>query len=101
MTKRQAIKKVYAIVGTAFDGFFHDDYWLMVNKFWEALNDHEIEFCITNAEYSKDENGQPVSKQWRFEMNVQGAKVYGSIVAAGAGPVDDVLGVYDLTMALS
>ena len=57
-------------------------------------------------EYSKNESGIPSSKTWRFEidfMNDKGrpTKLFGIIVASGAGSVKDPLDKYDITAYVS
>jgi len=90
-----------AIKNARVGGFFDDEYWRPVQRIWDQFNRMGIPFSITSAEYQK-ERGTPVSKTWKFEVpftNERGRPqiVYGQVVAAGAGSVEDPLERYDVT----
>lgn len=87
-------------------GFFSDQSWEGINKVWKALDDNGIVYTMTGAEYQKDESGMPVRKQWKFEVefwNEKGrmVKIYGVMIASGAGSVEDPLDKYDIIAYVS
>ena len=82
-------------------GMFSDQSWEGINKIWRALDDNGIQYVMTDAEYQKDETGMPVRKQWKFEVEFfneksRMVKIYGVVIASGAGTVEDPLSKYDI-----
>jgi hypothetical protein len=88
---------------TAYDtkGLFSDEGWEQVNKIWNVLDENGINWAMTNSQYAQDEEGNLIRKEWKFEIyfsnkNNKPTTLYGTIVAAGAGSVNDPLEKYDL-----
>lgn len=102
MTRKKVADLVNHVIARArLTGMFRDQYWKPIQGLWKAFEQAGIPFSITKSEYEK-ENGVPVRKVWQFEVNFMNERgrpttVYGRVVAAGAGPVDDPLEVYDVT----
>ena len=87
-------------------GMFSDQSWEAINRVWKALDDNGIVYTMTGAEYQKDESGMPARKQWKFEvefLNDKGrmSKLYGVMIASGAGTVEDVFSKYDIIAYVS
>lgn len=90
-------------------GLFSDKDWSGVSQIWKAFNAYALNWQITKSDYYKDHNDpnaqMPVGKRWTFEIdftNDKGKpmKLYGSVVAAGAGTVQDPLSRYDIVVNL-
>ncbi|MFW5879941.1 MAG: hypothetical protein ACOCUV_03870 [bacterium] len=82
-------------------GLFSDEGWKQVNKIWNVLDENGINWAMTNSQYAQDEKGNLIRKEWKFEIyfsnkNNKPTTLYGTIVAAGAGSVNDPLEKYDL-----
>lgn len=106
MTKKAAKKALYELLGDKFNGFFSDEYWKPVNTFFDDLNNAGIHWALIDATYEQDEKGTPIRKRWNIVFNFLNKKenldiVYGTVVAAGAGSVNDPLGIYDLCFMVS
>jgi hypothetical protein len=109
--KSQVAKRyVNKILGEHSKGIFSDQSWEGINKIWKALDDNGIVYTMTGAEYQKDnQSGMPVRKQWKFEVefwNEKGergrmVKLYGVVIASGAGTVEDPLSRYDIIAYVS
>ena len=87
-------------------GFFSDQYWMPVKWLYSEMNKHGIDWKSTDNFYSKDKKGRPEKKTWKLEFDFtdnkgKKQKLYGNIVAAGAGSVKDPLDKYDLTFTVS
>ena len=105
-SKAAAKKYIYKLVGRSLDGFFRDEFWTPINRFWKTLHNNKITFAIDSAKYRKDKRGVPDAKIWKFQIPFEDnrgkkATIYGSITAAGAGSVKDPLDKYDVTLVLS
>ena len=102
MSKRKLVNLVnHTITKAKLNGFFRDQYWQPIQRLWKEFEKAGIPVGITKSDYEK-ERGVPVRKVWLFEVeftNERGRpdKVYGRVVAAGAGSVDDPLETYDVT----
>jgi hypothetical protein len=101
MTKQRAIRNVNKILGKLTGGLFSDDYWKPINDTFKLLSRAGIDYKITKTQYTKNSDGVPESKRWNFEIefvNNRGRvnKLYGVIVASGAGTVADPLSRYDV-----
>lgn len=106
MPRRKVMELVNKVIGQShLNGFFSDQYWKPIQGLWKNFEKAGIPFGITKSDYEHEEMGGqrvPVRKVWRFEvefLNERGrpTTVYGQVVAAGAGPVDDPLAKYDVT----
>ena len=102
MRKQQAARKVNDILHRHSKGFFTDSDWSGINRIWKDLDDEGIDYTINKSEYQKDSfSGMPTSKRWTFEVNFTNernkpTKLYGNVVASGAGTVEDPLTRYDI-----
>jgi hypothetical protein len=104
--KRKIVNMVNVVLSRAQTGGMHrDQYWQPIQRIWKVLEQAGIPYGITKSDYEHDVvDGQrvPVRKVWLFEVpftNERGRPdtVYGRVTAAGAGPVNDILSVYDVT----
>ena len=65
-----------------------------------------INWVMTDNKYRHDERGRPSAKEWKFEVyfhdkNQRFKTLYGIVIAAGAGSVEDPLDRYDLVAYVS
>lgn len=103
MKKPKAMRKVNEVLSRHTKGFFRDEDWSNVKRaVWDELEREGITYSITSAEYQKDDRGVPVSKTWKLQIEWvndrgQAQTMYGVVVAAGAGTVEDPMSRYDLT----
>ena len=88
-------------------GFYSDKDWSNVNQIFKTFNQYGLDLQIISADYYKDHNNptsqMPVGKKWKFEISFNNnkgklTKLYGTVVAAGAGTVEDPLSKYDITV---
>ena len=102
-TRAQARKIVQNIINKLpINGLFSDTYWQGPKMVWEALTENNIDWVINNSQYKKDEKGNPISKQWIFEIEFVNQrskpdKLTGQINAYGAGSIQQPLDKYDMT----
>lgn len=90
------------IASPIFKGFFTDEYWAPIQSFFEKLGELNIKYNLIKSEYHHNEQGEMSSKRWSLEfpfINHTGKEfiVYGTIVASGAGTIENPLGRYDVT----
>jgi len=102
--KPKLVRAVNKTIGNVSRGFFTDEHWRGPKKVWDALSVMGLDWDIMGSSY----NGTmpPESKTWKFEIkftNERGkpAKLYGHLVASGAGSVDDPLSRYDIVTYVS
>lgn len=108
MTKKQAKDWVNRLMDPHTRGIFQDQYWRPINAIWKNLETKNIPFAITHSEYEYDgdrSNG-PIRKVWMFEIDFHNERgqtetLYGRITAAGAGPVEEPLKIYDVVAYVS
>jgi len=105
MTKQKATRIVNNILSTHSKGLFSDN-WGAITNLFKTLRANGIDADITSSQYSHTTEGIPNSKKWRFEidfMNDKGrpTKLFGVVIAAGAGSVEDPLDRYDITAYVS
>lgn len=86
-------------------GILRDEYWKGPQQVWKSLDAAAFDWVITDNFYTK-EDGVPVRKTWKFEIyftNDKGRKttIYGTLIASGAGSVDDPLEAYDVIVTAS
>jgi len=94
-------------------GFFNDEYWQPIQKLWKEFEKLELNFTPMGSKYEHYgitfSDGQthniPVRKIWKFEIRFLNNRdkadvIYGTITAAGAGPHEDPLDRYDVTVTL-
>jgi hypothetical protein len=106
MNRRQASRKVNEILSRHTKGFFTDESWVPVNAIWKDLTDEGIDWTLENTKYDHDRDNVPTSKTWKFKVDFQNERgrpttMYGVVVAAGAGSVQDPLSRYDLVAYVS
>lgn len=82
-------------------GLKDDDSWQSVYGFFNVLSKLNIDWEVTDSEYSENQDGNPSGKTWKLEFKFQNQKgkdsvIYGSITASGAGTVEYPLAQYDL-----
>ena len=91
-------------------GFYNDKDWSNVNQIFKIFNQHGLDWQIISSDYYQDHNNPtsqtPVGKKWKFEISFNNnkgklTKLYGTVVAAGAGTVEDPLSKYDITIQVS
>lgn len=102
LSNEQARNKVRYIMSHFTKGIFNDESWVPVNGIWKVFNDIGLDWSMTDSFYRHTHTGEPTSKTWEFEIrftNKSGrtTTMYGSVIAAGAGTVEDPLSKYDLT----
>jgi len=105
INKPVLVRNLNKIIGNVSKGFFTDEYWRGPQKVWDALNAIGVDWHITSSDYDR-KNSPPQSKTWKFEVmftNPRGkaAKLYGHLVASGAGSVADPLSRYDVVAYVS
>ncbi len=104
ISKKRLIKKLYDLITPHTRGFFHDESWQPIHKVWEIFNETGLDWNITGSRY--DGSMPPERKEWKFEINFTNNrgrpdKIYGNIVAAGGGSVEDPLERFDVTVVMS
>ena len=105
-SKVKAKNHVNQIMSRNTKGFFTDEYWKPINEIFSELNNANITYYMEKAEYQQNEKGTPIAKRWVVKipfMNDKGKEsvLYGSIVASGAGSVEDPLSRYDVVAYVS
>lgn len=103
MRKPQALRTVNDILRRHTSGLFRDQYWKPIQdirKDFERAN-IPLEALEGSGKYEKNNQGEPISKIWRYQVEFRNEKdsligIYIRIVAAGAGPVNNPLEVYDV-----
>ncbi len=83
-------------------GFYSDNSWEGIQKIWQAFNEAGLNWSMTDSKYDQDKRSVPTRKTWQVEIyftNNKGKEtiLYGTVVAAGAGTIDDPLSRYDIT----
>ena len=111
MTNTRARKFVNDLIRPFTAGFFKDDSWKPVHEIFNALRQSGIDFDTylpsgRVSDYTQNENGVPISKEWWFTVKFINAAnretiLYGHIQASGAGTVQYPLDRYDLTAIVS
>lgn len=106
MTRQKAVKLINNILSAPSKGMFSDSDWRGIDNVFRALSINGIDYELTSTQYAHNSDGIPSSKTWKFEidfMNDKGrpTKLFGIIVASGAGSVKDPLDKYDITAYVS
>ena len=102
MSRVRAVRKVNDVLSRHTKGFFRDEDWSNVKRtVWDELDREGITYTITSADYQTDGRGVPVSKTWKLQIEWvndrgQDQTMYGVVIAAGAGTVEDPMSRYDL-----
>ena len=87
-------------------GLLRDTDWRWVQQIWRALDSASLDWVMTDSFYTKNRDGIPESKTWKFEVyfnNDKGRRsvLYGVLIASGAGTVRDPLDRYDIVAYVS
>ena len=109
LRKPQLIKMLYNEIDHLTKGFKSDTGWGNVQKIWKVFDDLDLDWGITKSYYGAHEHDHTLpskSKTWKFEIdftnqNQKPDKIYGYLVAAGAGSVEDPLDKYDITVVMN
>jgi len=101
--KRAAVKWLYNNVVKNTGGFFKDDYWQPINKFFKDVRELGIDIELLDNKYHHNSEGVPNSKSWTFRIQFMTNKntpgtINGVISAHGAGSIKDPLDRYDITV---
>jgi hypothetical protein len=100
--KRTGLRRINAVIaGARLNGIFRDNNWTPVQKLWREFEQAGIPVNLVSANYTKDDQGNPNSKVWKFTVEWDGPTgqhivTYGQVVASGAGSVRDPLDAYDV-----
>lgn len=83
-------------------GFFSDEAWEGIHQIWTAFDNSGIDWGITGSEY-QHYDGVPSGKKWQIEVNYfdknnKPKSIYGTVIASGAGTVEDPLSRYDIVV---
>lgn len=101
-SKQNAINYIYKILkGKYKTGIYSDDYWQGKNDVINALSNNNIPYVMTDSKYSPEFPN--TWKKWYFDIpffnnKLKEDKLYMTITASGAGPVDDPLDRYDINI---
>lgn len=109
MTKRSALRLINKLIDPHTKGIFRDDSWRPVHAIFKTLDRAAIPYVVESAEYGvsptrrqmEGDRVMPDYKEWKvtveFENNKgRKTKLYGVIMASGAGSVENPLDRYDL-----
>lgn len=80
---------------------YKDPFWEPVHKFFTLLYERGIRNELVESRYEMNADGNPSSKRWTIEFPFRNqlgkdVKVVGTLVASGAGTVEDPLSSYDV-----
>lgn len=113
-SKTNASNWVHGKVDKITKGFFSDDYWTPIHKIFKEFHRLRLNWTLTGSKYEEEmttfNDGSrysvPIRKIWTFEISFINNKdkedtLYGRIVAAGAGPIEDPLARYDVVVVVS
>jgi len=112
ISKASLKNKIYKATHPITQGIFSDDSWVPVHEVFEKLRELGVDYSITSSDYGVSPSFQQTwpgenwkipndYKEWKFEIdftNNRGRpdKLYGRIIASGAGSIDSPLDKYDL-----
>lgn len=106
MKKPKARNHLQKVLLPLIKGLYRDDAWRGATKVWNALNEMNANWSISDSKYRQDkDSGLNVSKLWNFEVEFlddkgKVQKILGALTAHGAGSVKDPLDAYDMTMSI-
>ena len=109
VSKRRLTNLLYKKIMPVVSGLFSDESWQPINKIWNILNELNLDWVIRDSYYGTqhhDKTFPPERKTWNFEINFtnnrgKADKIYGTVVAAGAGNIEDPLERYDVTVTMA
>jgi len=98
----QQAKKIVNKIIPKTPGFYSDESWEGIQPIWKAFDETGLNWAMTGSKYDQDERSVPTRKTWKVEIyftNNRGKEtiLYGTVVASGAGTVNDPLSRYDIT----
>lgn len=101
LRKSQASNLLNKTISPMTKGLFKDQYWAPVQDIFKKLGEMGVNFSIYKTEYAKNEDGNPISKTWQlvvefFDNKGKPQKIYGTVVASGAGSIKEPLDKYDI-----
>jgi hypothetical protein len=101
--KKTLVNKIYRVVLPGLQGIFSDSSWQPVHALFGQFNKMGLNWHIVSANYGGEQ--PPTNKRWKFEINFTNNKgkpdtIYGTVVAAGAGSVENPLEKYDLSLMM-
>jgi len=106
-TSKKSLKnKIYKIIAPITQKMYSDDYWQGVGLVWKAFDELGLDWDMTDNYYGSgqyDKTMPPERKTWKFEINFINERgrpniMYGVLVAAGSGSVEEPLSRYDITV---
>lgn len=113
-SKTNASNWVHSKVDKMTKGFFSDNYWRPIHQIFKEFDRLRLNWHLTEAKYEEEmttfDDGSrhsiPIRKTWTFEIMFINNRdkqdtLYGRIVAAGAGSVEDPLARYDVVVVVS
>jgi len=106
MSKARLKTKIYKTIHPITQQFYSDESWQGVKQVWDAFDGLDLDWNMTESYYGSgqyDKTMPPERKTWKFEINFTNqvgkpSKMYGVLVAAGGGKIDDPLSRYDITV---
>lgn len=107
MSRRQATRMANMLINRAkLGGMFRDSYWQPVNRLWKTFSDAGVQYNMESNRYITDPNGSPIAKEWKFTIGWDDQSgrpqiAWGVVTASGAGPVGDIMDMYDVTAYVS
>ena len=82
-------------------GILHDTDWSHIDPIWKAMTAAGLDWTLINATYHNGKDGIPTDKTWKFIVsftndNGRPTELFGVVVAAFAGTVQDPTSSYDV-----
>lgn len=112
-SKQSAKNMLYkAIKKHHINRIYKDEYWEGPKNIWKTFDQLNLNWQIDSSRYVKGDSKMgtnpmvDVAKEWRFTIwfdNNKGKqqKLYGQLIASGAGSVEDPLEKYDIIVVIS
>ena len=101
LTRTAAKNKINKALRANTMGLYSDDSWYPVYRSFDVIRELGFDLDITDSRYEKSDNGNLVSKSWKFEVKFGKKSIFGIITAHGAGSVGDPLDRYDVSAYVS
>ena len=109
INKRKLVDTLYRQIYPLTQGFFHDESWEGINRIWRALDELGVDWNVTDSYYGEgryDHTLPSERKTWKFEIRFTNERgkpdtIYGTVVAAGGGSIEEPLEKYDITVVMS
>lgn len=103
ISKKTFVNQLYRAINPYTKGFFTDTSWQPIHNVINVFKEMNLDWNLIKSYYDNEMPNK--SKTWKFEINFTNNrgkpdKIYGTIVAAGAGTVDDPLSRYDVTVVM-